>query len=204
VSVNATYSTFSYTNNSSSFNTRGLNFGYNRQLSKELSFEASAGPQWVNSFIADPTLTGVSTPIASPARLNAAANASLSYTHKHMNASAGYSRGVNAGSGVQVGGLSDSISAQVQRNWGRSWAAALSAGYSRTTGLVVNGTTSSLYTGAQVSRGLGRNFSVYGSYTAIHQSIPASLLNQNAFSGLTQSVGVGVTFSPRTARLGQF
>ncbi len=204
VSLSAVYSTFSYSNNSSSFNTRGLNVGYNRQLSKTLSFDASAGPQWVNSFQALPQLTGGTVPITVPARLTYSANVGVAYTHQHTNGSLAYSRSINGGSGVLVGSQADQVSAQGLHNWGRDWSASASLGYARTAALASTGTVSSVFAGTQVSHRFGQNFSGYASYTATHQSIPAILAGQNAYSGLSHSLGFGVTFSPRTARLGQF
>jgi hypothetical protein len=204
VSLAAAYSTFSYSDNSSSFNTRGLNLGYNRQLSKNLSFDASAGPQWVNSFQALPQLTGQIVPISVPSRLTFAANVGLSYTQQHTNAGIGYSRGVNAGSGLLLGSQADQVSAQALHNWGRAWSASVSTGYARTTGLASTGTVSSVFAGTQITHRFAQNFSGYASYTAIHQSIPPILAGQNAYSGLSHSLGIGITFSPRSARLGQF
>ena len=204
VSLTAVYSTFSYTNNSSSFNTRGLNVGYNRQLSKNLTFDASAGPQWVNSFQALPQLTGETVAITVPSRLTYSANVGASYVHQHTTGSLSYSRSINGGSGLLVGSQADQVSAQALRNWGRDWSASASVGYARTTPLASNGTVSSVFAGIQVSHRFSQNFSGYASYTAIHQSTPAILAGQNAYSGLSHSLGFGITFSPRSARLGQF
>jgi hypothetical protein len=204
VSLNAQYSTYSFGGTSISFQSRGLNVGYSRLLTKDLSFDGSVGPQWTNSFQSLAPSASAATAITVPSRLSVAANVGLGYTHGHAGASIGYSRGVNAGSGVQFGSVSDSVAAQVQRSWGRSWTAAVTGSYSRTSGLVQTGNTSSIYAGAQVSRRFATNFSGYLSYSAVEQSIPASLLNQNAFNGLSQSVGVGITFAPRRARLGQY
>ena len=50
VSLSAQYATFSYQANPTSFTTRGLSLQFTRQLSRTLSLQASAGPQWVNGF----------------------------------------------------------------------------------------------------------------------------------------------------------
>ncbi len=204
VNVSGVYSTFTYADNSSSFQSRGVNLGYNRQLTKEVSMEASVGPQWVSGFQAYPLSSGLPVITNVPSRLNLAANVGLSWTHQHVVSSLSYSRGVNSGSGVQIGSLADSVSGQVQRRWGRSWSTSLNGAYTHSSGLVQAGDTSTFYGGGQVSRGIAKNFSIYVSYTAIHQSIPSALTGQNAFSGLSQSLGAGITFSPRSVRLNRF
>ena len=204
VSLSGVYSTFDYNDNSSSFQSRGVNLGYNRQLSKEFTLDASVGPQWVSGFQAYPVASGLPAITTVPSRLSLAANIGLSVTHQHVVASVNYSRGVNSGSGVQIGSLSDTVAGQVQRRLGRSWSAAMNGAYSRSTGLAQTGTTQTFFSGGQVSRGLGRNFSTYLSYSATHQTIPTALANQNAFSGFSQSLGVGITFSPRATRRNQF
>ncbi|CAN5519532.1 hypothetical protein BH10ACI4_BH10ACI4_01520 [soil metagenome] len=205
IGVNAQYSTYSYGINSTSFQSRGLNLTYSRTLTKELSISASAGPQWTNSFLALPIAgSGVTTSVLVPSRLGVSANAAVLYTHHHFNSSVVYTRGVNSGSGLQIGSIADSLSGQVGRGWGRDWSGSLSGSYARTTGLALSGTVTSIYGGAQLTRRLGQKFSAYMSYTAIQQSAPSSLVGLNAYNGLTHSIGVGVTFAPRRTRLNQF
>ncbi|MCU1322101.1 MAG: hypothetical protein JWM43_1750 [Acidobacteriaceae bacterium] len=205
IGLNAQYSAYSYGINSTSFQSRGLNLTYSRTLTKELSVQGSAGPQWTNSFLSLPIAgSGITTPVLVPSRLGLSASASLLYMHHHFNSSVIYSRGVNSGSGLQIGSVADTLSGQVGRGWGRDWSGSLSMSYARTTGLALPGTFTSVYGGAQVTRRLGQKFSAYMSYTAIQQSTPNSLLGLNAYNGLTHSIGVGVTFAPRRTRLNQF
>jgi hypothetical protein len=207
-SVNAVYSTIDFTGVQSglaepNIQTRGINFVYTRTLSRTLSASASVGPQWVSS--SDSALV--------PASLNVAVSASLFYSRRNTNASVNYSRGVNAGSGVIPGAFSNSISAGAGHAYGRNWVASVSVGYVRTSGLtqvstglspVANATFDSVYGGAQVTRRISTSFSGYVSYTAQNQSFNDLFAVQNAFSGTSQTFGIGVTFSPRSTRLGQF
>jgi len=209
VSLNAVYSTISYSGTYNGFSepdieTRGINVTYQRILSRSFSVNASAGPQWVSS--SNSTLV--------PSNLNVAATASLSYSRRSTNASVSYSRGVNAGSGVLPGALSDSVSGGVGHSYGRDWVASLDAGYTHTSGLtqVATGGSSgpayevynTVFGGAQVRRRISAYFSGYVSYVAQSQSNNYSLGAQNAYSGTTQTFGIGITYSPRTTRLGQF
>jgi hypothetical protein len=221
VSANVQYSTFSYTSNTSSFNSRGVNLQYSRQLTKTVSLEVSAGPQWVSGFEAEPVgmfefLPGsanafaivraapTTTTVAVPSRLGVATSASLSIARKAMTFSASYTHGVNGGSGVQTGAIADSLSVSAQRTYGRMWAASLTGSYTRTSGLVNDNISSSVYGGIQVTRRLTSTLSAFLSYTGINQSVDSTLAAQNAFNGFTQSFSIGITFAPRMTRLGQF
>jgi hypothetical protein len=212
ISGSATYATYSYGSGIGlTVQTKGINGSYQRVLSKTLSMSASAGPMWISS----------SNSVQVPSRVTLSANMSLLYSRRFTTASLVYIRGVNGGSGVQPGALSDTLGASVGRTYGRDWMTSLSANYTRTSGLLQSpvltgtppvgvgflysgGASKTVYGGAQVSRRLSDSFSAFASYNLQHQSIDSSLAAQNAFSGLSQTVGIGITFSPRSTRLGQF
>ena len=210
VSVNAVYSTFSYGNTPTAnfqepdIETRGINLSYQRVLSRTLSMSASVGPQWVSS--SNSTLI--------PSSLNVASSASLSYQRGFTTASVGYTRGVNGGSGVLPGAMSDGISGSLGHTFGHNWVASLNAAYTRSAGLtqVFNGTSvvpinqvfDSVFGGAQVTRRISLHFSGYVSYEAQNQSQNNNIVVPNALNGTSQTFGIGVTFTPRSTRLGQF
>jgi hypothetical protein len=164
----------------------------------------SAGPQWVSS----------SNSALIPSNLNVAASASMSYSRGGTGASVSYSRGVNAGSGVLSGALTDSVNASAGHTYGRVWVASLNMGYTHSSGLTqlstgtslvpINETYNTFFGGAQLRRGFGPHWSGYASYTVQNQSnnFPAGALN--ALNGTSHTIGIGVTFSPRSTRLGQF
>ena len=210
-SVSATYSIFSFPG-SYSFISRGVNVGINRRVTRNLTADASGGPLWING----------SGSLAIPSQLNFAANAGVTYVLGHANVGVHFTRGVNGGSGVQAGALSTSVQAVYQREFGRDWSFSLSQVYFHSAGLaqgsnlalaqdpllaqyLLTGTVNSSYTGVQVSRRFTDNLSGFASYTAQEQSFDKSLqLNPAALSGLSNVFGIGVTFSPRATRLGQF
>jgi hypothetical protein len=210
VSLNAVYSTFSYSGsaNTTSFQpdieTRGINLSYQRVLSRSFSMSVSAGPQWTSS--SNSTLI--------PSTLNAAASAGLSYQHRFTTASVNYSHGVNGGSGVLPGALSDSVFATVAHTYGRNWVASLNAAYTHSAGLteLSNGTTlapvhsvfDTVFGGAQLTRRINTHFSGYASYEAQNQSENNVFAGQNALNGTSQTFAIGITFTPRSTRLGQF
>jgi hypothetical protein len=209
VSVNAVYSTFSFSGTGSGpaepdIESRGLNLSYQRVLSRTLSIGVSAGPQWVSS----------SNSTFIPSSLGVAASANLSYARGFTTASLSYSRGVSAGSGVLAGSLSDSVIGSVGHTYGRKWATSANGGFSRSSGLTQLSTGTSIiptnevfntvFGGLQVSRGFGTHFSGYVSYGAQTQSNNFAPGAQNALNGTSQTFGIGVTFTPRSTRLGQF
>ncbi|WP_348267882.1 hypothetical protein P8936_01255 [Edaphobacter paludis] len=212
VSGNVSYSTFSYGSGINlTVQTRGINGVFQRVLSRTLNVTVSAGPQWISS----------SNSALIPSRVTVATDASLVYSKQFTNAGFSYVRGVNGGSGVQPGALSDTFTGSVARSYGRDWMASLTADYTRTSGLLqpsalvaapglglalpyAGGSGNTAYGGVQVSRRLGNSFSGFASYNLQHQSIDSSLASQNAFSGLIQTFGIGITYSPRSTRLGQF
>jgi hypothetical protein len=211
VSVDAVYSTYSYSGSGSEFaqpdvETRGINLSYQRLLSRSLSVSASAGPQWVSS----------SNSILIPSNLNLAVSASLGYSHRLTNASVSYSRGVNNGSGIVPGALTDTVTASLAHSYGRDWVASVSASYTHTSGLTllttgvpgvpVNEVYDTVFGGAQVTRRISSHFSAYASYSVQDQSnnLPAGVGARNALNGTSQTFGIGISYSPRSTRLGQF
>jgi hypothetical protein len=221
VSLNAAYSTFSYSSQGTAsaypdVETRSLNVSYSRLLSRSFSVNASVGPQWVSS--SNSTLI--------PSNINVAGSAGLTYSRGLTNAAVGYSRGVNGGSGVLPGAISDTITASLGHSYGRNWVASINAAYTHTAGLtqLINGIPSApingipstptnlvydtVFGGAQVTRRISPHWSAYFSYEAQNQSnnfsAPGQSVPQNALNGTSQTFGIGITFSPRSTRLGQF
>ena len=218
--VNAVYSTYLTDGNglltqpsNPSFQTRGLNFTYSRLWTRALSMDASVGPQWISS--SDATVL--------PARVNVSASVGVNYTRKQTSMGVHYFRGVNAGSGVQTGALSDSISASIGRPLSHNWMGSVSGSFAHTSQLlylppVTGGITPSsanesyktFFGGAQLTRALGRSWSCFASYNAQNQSLnnasgaQNALAAQNAFNGFSQTIGIGITFAPRSTRLGEF
>ncbi len=208
--LSANYSVFSFPG-SSSFISKGLTAGFSRRLTRNLTADASAGPLWVSS----------SASLAIPSRLDVSADAGIAYARNATTLSVHFTRGVNGGSGAQPGALSTGVQAVYGRNFGRGWALGLSQTYFHNSGLsqggaAINdnpllspyfssGTISSEYSGVQLSRRFTDTLSGFVSYTAQDQSLSnAPGLNSAALSGLSNAFGIGVSFSPRATRLGQF
>lgn len=208
-SLSATYGTFNYgtLGNGASFVVKGLSTGYQRQISRSLTASASGGPEWISS----------SSVLSIPSRLTFTAGAGLGYTVRVYNASLSYNRSITGGAGAQPGGISDTISATLQRPFGTAWSASGNAGYAKTQGLTNGPTPANLsllgltssgnydssYIGAQVSRRLSRSFSTYASYTLINQSYSQVGNAPIALNGLVQTFALGISYFPRSLHLGQ-
>jgi hypothetical protein len=212
--VNAAYSTYTTDENDffgqiggSSFQTRGLNFTYTRLWTRALSTDVSVGPQWINS----------SAGTLLQDQVTVAVSAGATYHRKLTTMGVRYSRGANAGSGVQSGAFADSVSGFVGHPLGRNWMGSVTGSFTHTSQLLslapVNGVTipttanesyKTVYGGAQLTRVLGRSWSCFANYTAQNQSIDNVFAGQNVFSGFSQTFGFGITFAPRSTRLGEF
>jgi hypothetical protein len=209
VSLSGFYSTYSYSGptagpDTPDFQTKGINLGYQRRLNRSLSMSVSGGPLWISS--SDSALF--------PSRLTVGASATLSYTHGLTNANVSYNRGANAGSGVIPGSISDIVLGSVARTFGRKWVASADGGYSHANGLAeytmgttlvgVNEIYNTTFGGVQVTRGFGAHYSTYASFTVLHQTGNYAAAGLNAFNGTSEVFAVGITFTPRSTRLGQF
>jgi hypothetical protein len=212
ISGSASYSTFSFGSGIDlTMQTKGINGAFQRVLSRTLSLSVSAGPQWISS----------SNSLLLPSRTTVAADLGLTYSREFTTASLSYTRGANGGSGVQPGAILDSVSASIGRTYGRDWTAGITGNYSHSNGLLnpgaitgpaagqagflySGGNSNAVYGGLQVSRRIGNSLSAYASYNLQYQSIDNSLAAQNAFSGTSNTFGVGISFSPRASRFGSF
>lgn len=213
VSLSAVYSTFNTSNilglfppgfpaNDVTFQTKGINVSYSRIWTRSLSTDISAGPMWIQSSAA---------PLI-PNKLNYYLNAGLGYNRRLTHYGLRYTHGVNGGSGVQPGALSDTVSGSVGRNFSQRWAGSAALVYTRTTGLLAlypgqasfNGATNTEYGTLQLTHGFTRTISGYASYTAQNQSVNQGFLTPNAFNGLSHIFGIGISWTPQAKRLGDF
>lgn len=212
VSLSAVYSTFDTTNLSSfyspgfpystiNYQTKGVNLSYSRLWTRLLSVDVSAGPMWISSSAA---------PLI-PNQVNFYMNAGANYSRRLSNYNVRYMHGVNGGSGVQPGALSDTVSANASRTFNARWAASASVVYMRSSGLLtvsagdsISSITNTEYGILQLTHGFSRTVSGYASYTAQNQSFNQGALVPNAFNGMSHIFGIGVSWTPRATRLGEF
>ena len=175
----------------------GVTFQYNHVWSRRFSTSVGAGPQFTHG----------SGTIPFPNQTSVSAQVSANYTGERTTGNLSYSRGSNAGSGVLLGALSDTVSAGLSRPLSRNWIVAANLGYSRSSSLAAfpgfAADTQSIFGGIQGSRRISRSLSGYLSYTAIDQSVSNSAATVNAFSGLNHVISAGITFSPAAIHHGR-
>ena len=194
LAANYNYSNFSYPGSVYSFNSQGATLQYSRQWTRRFSTTVYAGPEIIG---------GDTSAAYNGSATELAAGANASYSSRTTSYTLSYSRGVNNGSGVLPGSFSDNIILAAHRQFGRDWLFSGNVGYSRSVSLpnfdLYTFDGNSVTFSGQATRGFGRYFSGYASYTLEHQSTSGSgavFDTPNAFSGLYQVVGVGVTYSP--------
>jgi len=178
------FSRYSYTDYSVTFDTNAAMLGYEHQWTRNLTTIASAGPQWISSSISSVV----------PSSLNVEANAVVNYRHQFTSTGLTYFHGVNGGAGFQFGGESDTLTANLSRDFGASLTVGLTGGYLRNAALVGATTITGAYGGAQATKRIGRNLIVFANYTGTDQS-STSPLPTNAVNQLLQVVGFGVGYS---------
>jgi hypothetical protein len=199
-SVVYAYTNDSYLGVSYPFESEGINFQYQRQISRFFSVNVTAGPQRTSG--------SGNTASLIPSEITVVGSAGLSYARRGTSASVSYARATNSGSGVLYGALTDTIVGAVRKQFSRDWQGALTASYSKSTSLAqiagFEQSYQSTYGGAQLSRRLSRSFSAYASYTAVTQTENNPGGAASVFSGLSQVFAVGVTYSPGAQHLGRF
>jgi hypothetical protein len=190
------YTTYDYGSSVPSFSSQTASLMFTHQYSRKISLSAAAGPQWT-------TISGRSNATA----LSLFVTASANYSERFSHFSLGYIRSSNSGYGVLGGAISDSISLSASRTFARVWNGALTSEFSRTTNLPQLGTTGgAIHTyveGAQISRAIARSLSIYAGYTLEDQSNLASGNTVNTFSGVTNVLGFGITYSPMSMHFGR-
>ena len=168
----------------------GLDFTYMRSWSRRLNTTFTFGPEVSRGR----TLTEI------PSSVNLAGSASATYATRTTGFEASFSRGVNAGSGVIFGALSNRVTGTMTRPLSREWQFKLMGDYSRSVGLApylgVTPHYNAEFGSVQVSRRLSESLSCYGSYTLLHQTSQNYSIGASAFAGTENVFGFGITFAP--------
>lgn len=170
--------------------THSVLFGYQRAWSRQVTTDASIGPQWVES--SSTSLVPSSTRVSGNARVNDQfrfGSAALTYSHA-----------ASGGGGFLYGAEVDSVSADLSREIKRRLTVGLTGGYRRTSSLGNQGEINGKFGAALASLRLSPHFTAFVNYTAMDQSTSYSL-PANALTNLQQVVSFGIGYSPREKRL---
>jgi hypothetical protein len=199
---------YRFANATQYINNHSVQLSYARRVTSRLTFQVAAGPDL--SFSRTPyTLCGAGcAEVVSPGRTRSifwSASSNLNYQMRRTGLGLNYSHGVNSGSGVLLGGLSDNLSGSVSRQFTRSFTAAWLLGYSRNEGfaLATNSTGSSqtynfAYSGVTLSRALGRSVAINLSYQAQYQTASSvfCITTPCGTDFLLHQVSLGFTWQP--------
>ncbi len=183
------FAQFTYPGLTDQFDTNAALFGIEHRWTRSMSTSLAAGPEWISNS----TTSGV------PSSTNVTVNASISDQLRFGAASVAYNRGVNGGSGYLIGGLYDSVTGGLSREFGVNVNLGVTGGFQRTSGLNNNGITDGTYGGAEATWHLSRTIILFANYTGTYQTT-TSALPTNALNQLLQVIGFGVGYSPREAR----
>jgi hypothetical protein len=198
--ANYSYSTFTYPGNTYGVDAQGfisqtVSGVYTRQFTRRMTATISAGPQFTTL-----TNSGSSNAVSLYVSANAA------YAGKASTATLAFNRSTNSGFGVNGGALSSGVSFGINHRFATVWNVSGSASYTASSNLPVAGipaySTDTYVEGIQVSRAIVRNLSGYVSYTLEDQSYSGTTA-VDLFTGLSQVLGFGITYSPSAMHLGR-
>lgn len=166
--------------------------GYDHRWSRHFSSTISAGPQWVSS----------SNTLLEPGELTYQASGVTTYILPRGSAGLAYTHGFYGGSGFVLGSTIDTANLNFQHAFRNRFVIESTLGYQRTEKLDGTGLISSKVAGAQLTKQLGRKFSVFANYTAAVQSQSAGI-SSGALNGVWQRFSVGAGLTPPAIHLGR-
>jgi hypothetical protein len=193
------YSNYTYTNNTfgivaPGFSSQSVSAVYSHRFSRKLLASISAGPQFTTIQTA-----------ASVTSANLFVDASLSYAGKSANSSLSFVRSTNNGYGTLGGSLSNGAIFAIGRQFGVVWNVAATSSFTQTSSLpapgIVSFSSDTYVEGVQISRAIMRSLSGFASYTFEKQSTSGTGAI-DVYSGNSQILGFGITYSPSSTHLG--
>jgi len=196
---NYAYSSYKFLNNlnlgfpQSNFTSQTASFTYSHQVSRRLSFNVAAGPEWTKINYAQ-----------NPVTVNAYADVSVHYATRFGHMLGAYVRSTNSGFGVVGGSLSDSVTFTATRLHREVWSTTASVGWTHTSSLptpnAIAYDVKTLVAGFQVSRALSHSLSAFTSFTVEHQTHASTFGTVNLFDGNNNILAFGITYSPVSRR----
>jgi hypothetical protein len=186
IAMFVTYSAFRYSNFNQSINDYSIEGSYARRVTGRLAFQIAAGPQYAQSRIPITAASGSSgsgTTTGSSTYLFWTLHTNLAYQLERVALGLSYYHGVDAGSGVLGGSVTDTVSGSATRRMSRTFSSAVTAGYSRDTGVDFASTTSTTptsetysywFAGATFSHPISSTLGLTLSYRLQYQNSNAS------------------------------
>jgi hypothetical protein len=183
IAVFYTYGALRYSNFNQSINVHTIQGSYARRVTGRLAFQIAAGPQIAEFRVPIPSGSGSGgsgTSTNSSTHVYWSLNMNTEYALRRAMLALAYNHGVNAGSGVLGGSVTDTVSGSATRQMSRTFSSGLTAGYSRSNGLAIDSTTPTSQTydywfaGASFSHPMGRTLGLTFSYQLQYQNSNAS------------------------------
>jgi hypothetical protein len=199
VGISYVFSGFRYNDFDESINTNTLLLSYGRNITGRLAFRIGAGPEFASINV--PIIPGTGVGTIGPTSGGSTSNlywflsTSVQYQLQRTALAATYSHGVAGGSGVFGGSLADTVTGSASRQLSRISNGTWILGYSRNSGLTVNGlpqipnsnqTFDYWFTGLNYTRSWGRSLNLNVGY---------QLQYQNSNSSFCVGAGCGSSFT---------
>ena len=188
-----TRGTFDYLASGANISSQTISVQASRRINQSLSVSGSIGPQFSSSSLS-----------AIPSNLSYAAAANAILTTPFFNSSISFSRSINAGAGLVAGAEGDTLMAQADRQFGRVLNISGSVNYAQFTSLQPGvDSVQSLFFNAQVNRAIVRDVSAFITYTGQRQLNQGNAVSPLALNGTTQTLGFGLSYSPKAFLVGR-
>lgn len=184
--VTYAYNVLDFPDGQENVRTNSLGLSWARRLTGRLNVQAYGGAQYVSY-----TQLGVGTD-----RLSWNASATLNYIRTRNSMNVWFYQGVTGGAGIFAGANSTSINGGYSHLFSPRVSVGVNGGYSRNESIQQsNQYTNSYYGGAQVSRRVGRDASLYFGYYLQRQTVSQSTVAPLAFYGTQHTFSIGINWS---------
>lgn len=159
------FSSYHFPNEPEAYGDSSISVAYQRKVTQKLGLQAYVGPDFISSRLP------LSPPAPNRKETTVQGNVMLSYGFRQGTVSASYFHGITAGSGVLLGGETDTVTVGGGRQISRTWSANVNVGYARNKALVSGATLGfpsydSVFAGGGVAHPLGRTMDLNFAYTA--------------------------------------
>ncbi len=191
VAIVGSYGKIDYTGTGNSTTDYVGALAYGRKITGRLAFQASAGPQEIQS-----TSAGG---LGNFHLLFVSASSALNYARRRSGVSLSYIRGLSGGSGVFQGATSDTFSGTAYYRFTRFWTGSVNGGYALNNSLAPAGVATTQFdnwfAGANLGRQVGRHAQINFNYGATMQNSPVTCPVFNCGGiGLQQTFGMTVNW----------
>jgi hypothetical protein len=181
-----TFGDYQYSSSSESLVAHTAQISYGRVITGKLAFQVAAGPQIVISN-STPSSSGTSGgggttgsgALVSTENVLWSLNSSLRYQERRYGLDVSYNHGVSGGSGLLLGGETDTVNGSLSRQMSRTFSSGFTVGYSRVTGLPGAGLAADQsyhywFGGLNLTEPLGQSIAVSAAYQVQYQTANAA------------------------------